>query len=147
MPDLKMTSKIAFVFALAGWLLIGCRPADAPVSTQVDIRPLEQVSVRGSPQIVDITATDAVLIFESNSPLACSVIYGETDAYGQVSVDQDMDGGAHTDHGPLLHGLEADTDTTTAYRGRHRTGHCTSARTRSSVRHRHRRMGLSIWLR
>jgi hypothetical protein len=59
---------------------------------------------------VDITDTDAVLVFESTIPLACSVVYGRTTDYGQISVDQDMGGGAHTDHQPLLLGLEPDTE-------------------------------------
>jgi hypothetical protein len=59
---------------------------------------------------VDITDRDAILVFESSIPLACSVVYGKTTAYGQISVDQDMDGSAHTDHRPLLSGLEPDTE-------------------------------------
>jgi hypothetical protein len=68
------------------------------------------VSLDGPPQIVDITSVDAILLFESSIPLACSVVYGRTTDYGQISVDQDMDGGAHTDHHPLLLGLEPDTE-------------------------------------
>jgi hypothetical protein len=62
------------------------------------------------PEIVDITDGDAVLVFESSIPLACSVVYGKTTAYGQISVDQDMSGGAHADHHPLLLDLEPDTE-------------------------------------
>jgi hypothetical protein len=75
-----------------------------------DIRSIEEVSLEGPPRIVDISDTDAVLVFESSIPLACSVVYGPTTDYGQISVDQDMDGGAHTDHHPLLLGLEPDTE-------------------------------------
>ncbi len=82
----------------------------AGVDTAYDIRPIEEVSASGPPQIIDITATDAVLMFDSSVPLACSVVYGKTTAYGLISVDQDMDGGAHTDHHPLLLGLEPDTE-------------------------------------
>lgn len=83
---------------------------DAGAGTTYDLRPIEEISASGPPQIVDMTATDAVLLFESSIPLACSVVYGTTTAYGQISVDQDMDGGAHTDHHPLLLGLEPDTE-------------------------------------
>jgi hypothetical protein len=75
-----------------------------------EIRSIEEVSAGGPPEIVDITDSDAVLVFESSIPLACSVVYGETTDYGQVAVDQDMNGGAHTDHHPLLLGLEPDTE-------------------------------------
>jgi hypothetical protein len=75
-----------------------------------EIASIEAVSVGGPPQIVDITSADAVLLFESSIPLACSVVYGSTTDYGQIAVDQDMGGGAHTNHHPLLLGLEPDTE-------------------------------------
>jgi hypothetical protein len=83
---------------------------DAGRGVAYEIRSIEEVSVSGPPQIVDITDSDAVLVFESSIPLACSVVYGKTTDYGQVAVDQDMDGGAHTDHHPLLLGLGPDTE-------------------------------------
>jgi hypothetical protein len=83
---------------------------DAGAETAYAIRPVEEISASGPPQIIDITATDAVLVFESSVPLACSVVYGTTTAFGLISVDQDMGGGAHTDHHPLLLGLEPDTE-------------------------------------
>jgi hypothetical protein len=79
-------------------------------SVAYEVRSIEEVSAGGPPQIVDITDADAVLIFDSSIPLACSIVYGTTTAYGQISVDQDMGGGAHTDHHPLLLGLEPDTE-------------------------------------
>jgi hypothetical protein len=91
-------------------------PTDLPSAPEtgkgsaLDIRSLQEVSAGGLPQIVDITDTDAVLIFESSIPLACSVVYGKTTAYGLISVDQDMAGGAHSDHHPLLLGLEPDSE-------------------------------------
>jgi hypothetical protein len=83
---------------------------DAGSSVAYEVRAIEEASAGDPPQIVDITAADAVLVFDSSIPLACSVVYGKTAAYGQISVDQDMDGGAHTDHHPLLLGLEPDTE-------------------------------------
>jgi hypothetical protein len=75
-----------------------------------DIRPLDDAYANGPPQLTDITATDAVLIFQSNVPLACSIVYGKTTEYGQLSLDTDMNGGAHTDHHPILSGLDPDTE-------------------------------------
>jgi hypothetical protein len=83
---------------------------DGGTSFAPEIRSIEEISLDGPPQIVDITSGDAVLIFESSIPLACSVVYGKTTDYGQISVDQDMDGGAHTDHHPLLLGLEPNAE-------------------------------------
>jgi hypothetical protein len=92
-------------------------PAPTPVSptapgveSGVEVRPLQEVTAGQPPQIVEITDRDAVLVFESSLPLACSVVYGTTTGYGSIAVDQDMDGGAHTDHRPLLVGLEPDTE-------------------------------------
>ena len=105
------------VLLLAGLLLMACQPAATPTAAPEassgithETRSLEEVSTGRLPQIVDITDTDAVLIFESNIPLACSVVYGKTTDYGQIAVDQDMGGGAHTDHHPRLLGLEPDTE-------------------------------------
>ncbi len=93
---------LVLVFALAA-----C--STAPDSAG-EIRPLEEAYANNAPQMTEITATDAVLRFESDPPLACSVVYGRTPEFGQLSVDTDMDGGAHTDHHPVLAGLEADTE-------------------------------------
>jgi hypothetical protein len=116
MPNVKHVT-IPVMAVLVGLLLMACQPADTSMSAPevstagtAEIRSLEEVSAGGPPQIVDITDTDAVLIFESSVPLACSVVYGTTTAYGQVATDQDMAGGAHNDHHPLLVGLEPDTE-------------------------------------
>jgi hypothetical protein len=117
MSNRKPKGMMLVALVLVGLLLVACQPAGTPTPTPqavsgltYDIRPLEEVSVGEPPRIVDITDVDAVLDFESSIPLACSVIYGQTTAYGKISVDQDMDGGAHTGHHPLLLGLEPDTE-------------------------------------
>lgn len=70
---------------------------------------IAQVADGAMPQMTEITHADAVLRFQSNIPLACSVVYGETTEFGSIAVDQDMNGGAHRDHHPLLTGLKPDT--------------------------------------
>jgi hypothetical protein len=113
MRDRPTKARILSLFVLAGWVLAACRPvATKNVTAERDyqVRALERVTVAEPPQIVDITDTDAVLIFQSSIPLACSVIYGKTTAYGQIAVDQDMAGGAHTDHHPVLSGLDPETE-------------------------------------
>lgn len=76
----------------------------------VEILPIEEVSLAGPPRFEDITSHDAILVFESGIPLACSVVYGETTAYGSIATDLDMSGGAHTDHHPLITELKPDTE-------------------------------------
>ena len=83
------------------------------ILSENDIPPslssLTLVTEGAAPNIVDITATDARLTFVSSIPLACSVVYGKTLDFGQVSIDANMNGGAIIDHNPILSGLEADT--------------------------------------
>jgi len=52
----------------------------------------------------------ATLPIHTSVPVACSVVYGTTPEFGSLSVDQDMAGGTHSDHNPLLAGLEPETE-------------------------------------
>ncbi len=52
----------------------------------------------------------AVLQVDTSVDVACSVIYGEDTSFGLIAVDNDMDGGAHADHQPVLAGLSPDTE-------------------------------------
>jgi hypothetical protein len=70
---------------------------------------IAQVADGAMPQMTEISHADAVLRFRSSIPLACSVVYGETTEFGLIAVDQDMNGGAHSDHHPLLTGLKPET--------------------------------------
>ncbi len=94
---------VLFVLWSAG-ALAGSHLADTVVLS------IEGVSVDGPPRIADITPGDAVLRFQSSILLACSVVYGETDAFGLIATDTDMAGGAHGDHGALMVGLKPDTE-------------------------------------
>lgn len=51
----------------------------------------------------------ATLPIHTGVPVACTVIYGTTPEFGSLSLDQDMAGGAHSDHNPLLRDLEPET--------------------------------------
>lgn len=113
----KIASIIGSGLLVAGLALAACQPTpsatgdlDAAPGALPGVRPVAEVSVGGPPRIVDISAVSAVLRFESSVPLACSVVYGKTTTYGQISVDQHMGAGAHTEHTPLLSGLEPDTE-------------------------------------
>ncbi len=52
----------------------------------------------------------ATLPIQTSIPVACTVVYGTTPEFGSLSLDQDMAGGAHSDHSPLLSGLEPETE-------------------------------------
>lgn len=77
---------------------------------QMSVHTIDEVADGAIPTVQDISATEAVIIFQSIIPLACSVVFGETQKFGQIAVDDDMDGGAHGDHHPLLAGLTPATD-------------------------------------
>ena len=83
-------------------------PTPTPIG--VTIRPLSDVYSDSQPIVTNITQTHATLSFVSSIPLACAVVYGKSSDYGMIAVDQDMNGGARTDHNPLMSGLEADTE-------------------------------------
>jgi hypothetical protein len=76
----------------------------------LSVHSIDEVADGAMPQMTEISATGAVLVFQSNANLACSVVFGETPDFGFVAVDSDMDGGAHTDHHPLLSGLKPATE-------------------------------------
>lgn len=90
------------VLALAGAILA---QADAPLDG-VSFLPIEAI-VDEDFEITNFASDGtAVLELTTTVPVACSIVYGTTEAFGSVSVDQDMAGGAHMDHQPLLSGLE-----------------------------------------
>jgi hypothetical protein len=99
-------------FCMVGVVLIVAGLGAAPAFAQermFPVRSIAEVAQDGLPEVSEITHQDAVLRFRSAIPLACSVVYGETAAFGQVAVDQDMDGGAHQNHHPLMANLRPDT--------------------------------------
>jgi len=51
----------------------------------------------------------ATLPIHTMVPVACTVVYGTTPEFGSLTLDQDMAGGTHSDHNPLLSGLEPET--------------------------------------
>lgn len=51
----------------------------------------------------------ATLPIHTTVPVACTLVYGTTPEFGSLTLDQDMAGGAHSDHNPLLSGLEPET--------------------------------------
>ncbi len=59
---------------------------------------------------VDPSGTAATFTVDTTIPVACSVVYGTDGSFGSLAVDNDMQGGAHQDHGPLLSGLTPDTE-------------------------------------
>ena len=75
----------------------------------VDVMPLSLVT-ESEPQVVEVTDTTARVNFVGTEPLACYLIFGTDDTYGNVTNDPDMSQSAIVEHDPVLLGLEPDTD-------------------------------------
>jgi len=75
----------------------------------IAVLPLEAVT-ESPEQILDFTPTSARLNFVSTIPLSCTLVFGTTPAFGNVSMDSDMNGAAIIDHNPLMLNLEPDTE-------------------------------------
>lgn len=74
----------------------------------VTIRPLEEVT-KSPAQMLDITSTSARLNFVGKVPLACTVVFGTTTAFGNAAIDLNMNGGAIIEHNPIMRDLQPDT--------------------------------------
>lgn len=103
-PPLSITTVAASIFVTT--LFIGAAMAE---EYSLSVHSIDEVADGAMPQMTEISASGAVLVFQSNANLACSVVYGETPEFGSVAVDSDMDGGAHSDHHPILSGLKPAT--------------------------------------
>ena len=77
---------------------------------QMSVHTIDEVADGALPMIQGISATEATIMFQSNIPLACSVVFGKTPSFGRIAVDDDMDGGAHSNHHPVLAGLTPETE-------------------------------------
>ncbi len=72
--------------------------------------PIEDILTTDVVITPDSSGTTATLEVDTSIPVACAVIYGTDDSFGQLAVDNDMQGGAHENHGPLMTGLQPDTE-------------------------------------
>ncbi|MDW3221019.1 MAG: discoidin domain-containing protein [Acidimicrobiales bacterium] len=100
-------TRPAIALATAVLLLAGCGNGTDDTAS---IQPIEAILDSDIDIAVDPSGTTATLSVDTNIPVACAVIYGTDDTYGSIAVDNDMQGGAHHNHGPLLTGLEPDTE-------------------------------------
>ena len=117
--------RLFFLFTIILFTAAACsvaagQPAGQPAAPEnsVQLPPgVENVNFLPIEMIVDQElevsnfASDgsATLPVQTSAPVACSVVYGKTPAFGSLTLDQDMAGGAHADHNPILTGLEPET--------------------------------------
>lgn len=105
-----MHRSIALSTCLA-LVLLACSPGGQEAGTvDVDVLPLDDVLDSSIVVTPDPSGTSAEVTLTTTVPLACAVIYGVEDDFGQVATDADMAGGALIDHAPVLLGLEPETE-------------------------------------
>ena len=61
------------------------------------------------PTIVELAPGSASLQLVTSVPTTCSIAYGLTTGYGQISTDDLMSPGGHRDHYHVIKGLKPDT--------------------------------------
>lgn len=90
-----------------GILLVLGVIAQASAAQVADFR-----DIQASPIIVtpDPGGRSAILEVDTSIAVACSVVYGPDESFGLIAVDNDMDGGAHAEHHPVMGGLQPDTE-------------------------------------
>ncbi len=106
-------SLIIFVIGMASLRLVA-QDVTPDIATLlgdrgVTVMPLETVT-KSAAQILDITSDSARLNFVGTVPLACTVVFGTTTAFGDAAIDLNMNGGAIIKHNPVMRNLQPDTD-------------------------------------
>lgn len=100
-------TRLAIALAASALLLAACGNGTDDTAS---IQPIEAILDSDIDLTVDRSATTATLTVDTTIAVACAVIYGTDGTYGSIAVDNDMQGGAHHNHGPLLTGLRPDTE-------------------------------------
>ncbi len=95
----------ALAFALL--VLFALHPAHASAPATATVRPLADIA--GAPRFTDITADSVTVVVDTRIPVVCAAVYGTTTAFGSIATDNDMAGGAHSNHHPTLRGLQPNT--------------------------------------
>ncbi len=74
-----------------------------------DVRPFEEIAASDVTFDFNGPATAGRMFVTTSVDAVCAIAYGETEALGMISTDDDMAGGAHDDHSARLPGLQPET--------------------------------------
>lgn len=73
------------------------------------MKDLAEILASG-PTFTDLKSNSVTVLVDTKIPVVCAAAYGTSTQYGQIATDSDMAGGAHTNHHPVLAGLQPDTE-------------------------------------
>lgn len=98
------------VVRVALLILALCAPAGvasaADPSPGPALRAFEDILVGEVVITPDVSGRSATLEVTTSIDAACAVVYGPDPSFGHIATDQDMAGGAHQEHRPVLRDLE-----------------------------------------
>ena len=109
----RSLAAVGIAAALAG-VMSACGDASPAVAGQEQQAQFEQIVVSG-PNVEALTTTSVSLRVVTNVDIICAWAYGPTTAYGQVAthgmeaMGMMASGQAHSDHKPVLTGLQPNT--------------------------------------
>ncbi len=83
---------------------------DGDESAAGEVRDLMTIVEDGLIEVVSNGDGTASVFVTTTIDVVCAVAYGPTEELGFLSTDDDMAGGGHSDHSPLLVNLEENTD-------------------------------------
>lgn len=83
-------------------------PSQAEAAQVPEIRPLE--TILSEPlEVSDLSSASATLRVITTEDVACVVVFGDGESFGQMAFDQDMAQSAHQEHRVVMRGLKPDT--------------------------------------
>jgi hypothetical protein len=106
-----MTQLRLIVCFLFVWVITAaCTSSTNPLLENVTFRSVDEIIDTDLEVVNFANDGSATLPIQTSVPVACTIVYGKTPAFGSLTLDQDMAGGTHSDHNPLLQGLEPETE-------------------------------------
>lgn len=92
---------LVMTFIVLVFLLGACSSSSTPAD-------INEILVSG-PTVVDIKDRSVTVQAVTSVEVVCAIAFGPTTDYGRIATDDDMAGGGHSNHQPVLRGLQPDT--------------------------------------
>ena len=102
----RLACRASGILTVAIMLVLGL----VAVTNAGQVEPFAEIQASPVTVTPDPSGRSAVLEVDTTIDVACSVVYGTDSTFGLIAVDNDMDGGAHADHHPVMGGLTPGTE-------------------------------------